>query len=351
MQVKATHNANMSLISPYKDIEPLKNHYINNGNSLDLLNLDKLEITIDKPTSNIDKHTLSKYKKFRDNKSKTNKLARGLIKTNPNSKLKDKYKQTLYCSNTLHSYNGEVHKHTCKNKWCLNCNRKKASKDIEKYLPEILNWNDKQLLTLTRQSIRSKNLNRYLTEFTKIFKKINGSRLWNKHSIVKKYIRKLEFTYNQDTRLFHIHFHLITYSKDCAELIKNEWIRLNNELGTELKGKQPVISKLQDIRSIDDTEKAIKEIVKYVNKFEGMDDLKALNTILEKLYKKRALQPVGFKISSPEPEQVKIKTKKQIIPNGTWKWNNKINDYISQYGEVLSYSMKYINEPPETYIN
>lgn len=214
------------------------------------------------------------------------------------------YWNTYYCCDEINEFsNGSVTGKYCKNRWCLTCARIKTAREIIRYKPILEFWgDDKKFVTLTGGStvddLQLPNRLDFMNKsFAKIIKRINTRRRRANSQFVKvKCIRKTEITYTK--KLYHLHYHLITSTLQDAKDIVTEWL---SEVNSD---RNYVSMNAQDIRKVDDNN--LIELLKYATKMIDTSNKKAyppyaLDTIFSTLYRKKTIQPYGFK-APPEPK-------------------------------------------------
>ena len=147
------------------------------------------------------------------------KLANTSTAKNKNNRdLRVGFWRSYYCNETLIVKNEKLIGSYCKNRWCAVCNRIKTADAISKYLPEIENWKNTFMLTLTIPNVQGKNLKKsvekMLSEFSKIIKEMREKKPFRKLEGYK-IIRKIEIT-NNGKKGYHPHFHIILNSMFLA---------------------------------------------------------------------------------------------------------------------------------------
>lgn len=77
---------------------------------------------------------------------------------------------TFRCQNNVVSSDGNVFGKYCKNRVCTFCNANRKADIINRYLPELKNWNDSQFVTLTIKSCSEGRLNYYIKGMLRTFR-------------------------------------------------------------------------------------------------------------------------------------------------------------------------------------
>jgi hypothetical protein len=295
--------------------------------------LDTLEITSDSGLESLDftgKDGLaSRPNLTMRNRSKflTNRLVFHLMQLK--SYNEEKYRDTYYCSNTILVDKGVAKSKFCKRRWCTICNRIRTADLIQKYMPTVESWEQKQFVTLTVKNMPVDELGISLSKMQQDFVKI-------KDNLRKNYgtkligIRKLEITYNRFSNEYHPHFHLIT-SKDHSDFVINKWLEHN-----------PTAERVgQDARKAD--KNSCFELFKYFTKLTSNSSkdksitAEALDNIFQSIDGRRTFQTFGFvphKIMTPA-EYIESGAE-QMLDLEEFVWNNKIHNWISKEGEIIS---------------
>lgn len=291
----------------------------------------------------------SKYQKKARAKVLTNTVTRKLLSANKPSKeaqdedgntyIKEGYRspntkaylRTFVCSQYLYQDGHKVTSFYCKNRWCITCNRIRAANLITGYMPSLGELEDKQFVTLTVPNVIASELSQTIDKMYEAFVRVKGQlKKAHQRGKLPKFngLRKLECTYNDKTKTFHPHFHLIVEGQDMANEVITRWL-----------DQFPKAShKAQDIRKAD--EGSALELFKYFTKLfnDGKFNGEALDTIFVSIKGKRIFQNYGQvkKVSEDIPELIseKITFKGQRVE--VWKWIDEAFDWISPDGETFS---------------
>lgn len=201
----------------------------------------------------IDKQTEANFRKRAAAKYHTLQYLPQLIALN--SPLKNSYCNSLTCSESVISKDGNLHSAFCKNRWCQVCNRIKTANLINGYYPELDKINNKQFVTLTGQNVKAENLREMLKHYNKFWRKyylkkmdqtktirrelilansIKDEEAKEQISLIYKYlkikgIKKIECTYNANIKsewfdTYHPHLHILINGVDNATELLNEWL-------------------------------------------------------------------------------------------------------------------------------
>lgn len=252
-----------------------------------------------------------------------------------NSPLARGYHKTCACATVIEQKDGKMTSRYCGNRWCSVCNRIRSAQYISKYEPILRTWNDTQFVTLTVVNVMANDLLKTLTDMNKNFRRVLD--LMRKRKIPIRGIRKIEITYNEEANTFHPHFHVLVEGKESADMLHDEWLRLNP---TSKGIAQRVMSVASDNINV------YKEIFKYITKLFERDKTGkykevnpgALDIIFRIMKGRRTLQPFGFKAPKVEEEgaiELTESTDALTAEVTTWIWIE--NDwYDTGTGEALT---------------
>jgi hypothetical protein len=241
--------------------------------------------------------------------------------------LERSYRNTVYCSATLSQQDGRILGTYCGNRWCMVCNRIRTARAIERYLPIVDEWSDKHLVTLTVKNVAGGELDACIVQMIKDFQATKlALRRTDRHKLVA--LRKLECTYNDFTREYHPHFHVVVQTEACARLLLLRWLE-RHPANTSVDG--------QDVRPCDGT--TLREIFKYFTKFVAetrMLPTHALDVIFRSMKGHRVYQPVGFRVRRDLPDEASdricpIESTEAPLRSServTWEWCQRLTDWI-----------------------
>ena len=157
-----------------------------------------------------------------------------------------------------------VHANNCENRFCPMCAYKKSRKDAMK-ISVMLKYleNDCQFLflTLTSPNVTSDNLSEEIKEYNSSFKRLSELKLFK--NAVLGYVRKLEITYNHETKTYHPHFHVLLAVK--KNYFSNNYIKRDTWLEMWQKAKRDESITQVDVRRLN-MKKGVAEIAKYSSK-------------------------------------------------------------------------------------
>jgi hypothetical protein len=240
------------------------------------------------------------------------------------------YRNAYYCSHVITQENNKLTARYCNTRVCNICNRIRTAKLINGYGVQLRNI-DSYFVTLTIPNVTDNELSNTLERMIKAFRTIQD-RL-RKNKVKLKGIRKLEITYNSVTDTYHPHYHIIIDGQQQAEILKTEWLKAFTEAQ----------SWCQDIRKADESSvvELFKYVTKVVTKTQGQINLyvSAIDTIIEALYKRRAIQPFGdIKMVTEDVTELNSELYEGISEYDfiEWVYTPEIYDWTNKYGEILT---------------
>lgn len=196
-------------------------------------------------------------------------IARTLQKINPFSPLDKAYSNTQKCASFVIKTNeNKFTSKYCKNRFCPLCSSILAAKLVETFVPEIDQFNECVLLTLTMKTVDKQGLKARIDLMNKVWARIRMRKEVRRRIKDRvKGIIKLEVTIRPGG-MFHPHFHLLLNDRSTAELISRLWVEEADKLG--LWGNKPYLIEGQDIVTMTAnnvaTSKRVLEVFKYVTK-------------------------------------------------------------------------------------
>lgn len=268
--------------------------------------------------------------------------ARELLDYNPNSKLKNGYKNTFFCSHNIVVEDGKIKSGGyCKNRWCAVCAPIRMATLINKYESGWKQLVDPYFVTLTDKTVKGKALKKTIEKRAKIMQQIKEKARKKK---LKRFdgTRKLEVTIRPNN-LYHAHYHYIISGKENADFLIKQW----------LKYCPTAKRQAQDMRPVTNTEQFL-EMAKYETK-NIVDDRrkdgkrerqcpKRLDLVYRALHKKRTFQPFGamMKYSKKENEdetfdEKELEAKETEKDLGVYTYNVAHFDWFNiETGESLT---------------
>lgn len=255
---------------------------------------------------------------------------------NPQSPLRDSYKRSFLCQQTLYNTGEGLKSLYCKNRWCPTCNRINTSRLILEYSPTLSECENLYFVTLTKPNVKGEELKGEIEDILNTFRKILNSRCLRKY--LKQGViglRKLECTYNNETDTYHPHLHLLISSRECGEEIIKRWLESNPT-------SKPVS---QDIRECGTEKGKYLEIFKYFSKLIGKDkntggyyfNSRVMDIIFNSMKGKRVYGKIGNFKCNPVSSDLTQEHTEEIIkelldtPTGMYVYRNP-QGFIGYYG-------------------
>jgi hypothetical protein len=252
------------------------------------------------------------------------------------SALQQSYRNTVYCNAQLQQDGGKVTGRYCGNRWCITCSRIRTALAMNRYLPVLSAWRDRQLVTLTLRNVPAAELDRTLDEMLAAFTAAKRA-ITRTDALEFKALRKLEVTYNIHRDDYHPHFHVTVEGERAAAQLVARWLAHFAERAD---------AKAQDIRSAAD-DGTLRELFKYFTKLvtkSRMMPPAALDVIFRAMRGRRVYQPVGFTLPAELPDDegelptdagtaAISRPAEQIL----WTWEQGASDWIDrESGECLT---------------
>jgi len=258
-----------------------------------------------------------------------------------NSPLWNSYWNTYRCVERLIQKGTEITaEYYCNNRWCIVCNRIRTARMINDYLPVIRKEvEDPYFVTLTIPNVCAKELRPTINEMLRTASKINH-KFKERRDYRVKGIRKLECTYNSDTKEYHPHLHYLLSGVVPGQELINNWLVCH-----------PMADRAaQDIRPADDN--SLVELFKYTTKIITSKNItrvdgkvvmnahiNALDTIFRAMYRRRVFQPIGIKKIALSEDIGEIQAQdiediKSAVDE--WDWKQESSDWVNSKGELLT---------------
>lgn len=262
-------------------------------------------------------------------------------KATEKSVLLKSYWNSYHCADelTLRS-DGKVTGHYCKTRWCLVCNSIRTAQLINKYMPVLETWQEKQFVTLTVPNCSAGNLPVTLEEMYKAFATVKD-RMKKQHQRgqAPKFVglRKMECTYNPNRNDFHPHFHFIIDDKETSNNLVDYWLQEWNKNSFDNTVRGAASRKAQDIRPADD--KSVIELFKYFTKVVQKPNkdgkrliyADAMDVIFNAVKGKRVFQNFGFKLPVLENTDDEV-TQEEVFAIMGYKWEK--SDWVANVERV-----------------
>lgn len=251
---------------------------------------------------------------------------------------------TYKCQNMIVSSGNYYYGYYCKNRFCPICLGIRKADKINMYLSTVNSWPQPYLLTLTLRTCIAKELDKRIDDVIDAFSVIKDrcrKRHQRGNGIKVMGLKSIECNFNPRKNTYNPHFHIIVPNEETAFLLKREWLKYWTE--------EYALWGPQNIRIIRNTERDMKELVKYGSKiFTELDVYKgrkekgnhklyvaALYNILTALKGHRIFDRFGFNLS--KTIKPKCGTITKLEKYDEWEYNPKFSDWTSVYsGELLT---------------
>lgn len=298
--------------------------------------LDKLEL-LDERNS---KHSpfFIKYRKRAYAKHRTMGFIDGLIELN--NVRREQYDRTKKCGCLILQEGKKFTSRYCGYRWCILCSRIKSGKIIREYLNPMSENKDWYHVTLTLKNVEGKDLRKTNKLMFKIFSNIMR-RIKYRNKV--KATRTIECTYNPIKNDFHPHMHVLITGEENANYLKENWIyEVSKHYGMKVVegiGSEVCLDYLQKVDKVTDTERALKEVLKYPTKHfddnENAIPSLALDTIYHSFENLRTFQVYGMRAMDDKIEEQETEDDCPYqYETMLWVWRE--NDWINFEGVALS---------------
>lgn len=226
------------------------------------------------------------------------------------------YWNTYHCQNNVYTSNGRMYATQCKNRFCTYCCGIRKAELINKYLPVLQTWKEPYFVTLTVKAVKAGQLPKMIKALNRGFARINAKfRKQSQRGTGCKLmgLKTIECNFNPKNRTYNPHLHLIVPTKEMAERLVGEWLRLWTKKFTHRDA--------QNYRRVENKEKDLIEIIKYETKVFTEPDgkksrgkkgsakiyIRALDNIHAVMKGIRLLDRFGF--NAPKVEKVKAESR------------------------------------------
>lgn len=277
---------------------------------------------------------------------------------NLNSPLKSKYISSLACSSLILQKDGKLQSHFCKRMWCSICSPIKTAIRLNNYSPLLLPLVNLQMTTLTIPNVPYHRIKESVQYFRKVFRQFRDTEKKRTGSDMKG-VYNFEVTYNNTTKLFHPHIHII---HEGLESIPTGYFypassespgiaQLHNSLIKYWLLKEKTSRGVaQDTRPCTDLIEGFKyqsKSVFYIKKNNQrlyIIPAKELDQLYTQLAGVRCFQPFGIKMAKvidEDKEMDKLTAYESDKPEGSYLWD-KCDWFLEQMidnetGEILNY--------------
>ena len=246
---------------------------------------------------------------------------------------------TYYCQNKLYYSEGRTFGKYCKNRACPLCLSIRKATLINKYLPIISQWERPYFVVLTAKAVPARHLAKRIDQMINRFQRIKN-RMKTRHTRGKGPkligIRTIEANFNPIKRTYNPHFNFIVQTKEMADLLTAEWLKM---LTPKFANK-----KAQFSRSIENELQQLIEVIKYGSKIFTEPDLKkkgkdgkvyalALYNILTAFEGHRLFERFGFNgpKENKEPNRLSI-----VVGYDIYHYDIAKGDWIGSKGQSLT---------------
>lgn len=269
-----------------------------------------------------------------------------------NSPLKAKYTLSHSCSSAIEQKDGKLISRYCKRMWCTICAPIRTAVRLNNYKNQLENLENLQLTTLTIPNVPFHKIKHTIKTFRSTFRQFRDT--YNKSTgTVFKGVYNFEVTFNNTTKLFHPHIHII---HEGLEVIPTNYYRkdkskfITNDLINYWVSHQPTCKlKAQDTRPCTDLIEGFKYSSKSVffikkdNERKYIIPVVELDQLYQQLKSVRCFQPFGIAIvSKNEDQQLEELTAYETdLPDGVYLWDK--HDWYqtliieTETGEILSH--------------
>lgn len=269
-----------------------------------------------------------------------------------NSPLKSKYILSHSCSSYIEQKEGKLTSRYCKRMWCTICAPIRTAVRLNNYKQQLEELQNLQLTTLTIPNVPAHKIKETISNFRKVFRQFRDT-YKKRTGIIFKGVYNFEVTFNNTSKLFHPHIHIIHEGlqvletkflrKDGSNFITNELINywISHEKTAKLKA--------QDARPCTDLIEGFKYQTKSVffikpnQKREYIIYPKELDKLYQQLKSVRCFNPFGIAILEVEEDKQmeELTAYESEMPNGVYLWD-KHDWYQSiivdnETGEILNH--------------
>lgn len=278
----------------------------------------------------------------------SNGLSVGLVsaaENNEDSVLKKSYWRTYHCNSQikLHNIDGRntLQSKYCNARWCMTCNSVRTAKHIIAYTPVLNDWDDACFVTLTQKTVIKELLPLQIAEMYRIFSSIKdyAKKRFGRGTLHFKLegIRKLECTYNQNTDLYHPHFHIVFKTMEMGKFVMAEWLKRNCNAG--VKGQN---CKKADKYTLVELFKYMSKVIASTGKkpktpVERVINANALDVIFNAMIGTRTVQSFGFVKPKIDLDCNADNLKVKGIADAVLQWSDAATDWVdTETGELFT---------------
>lgn len=278
-----------------------------------------------------------------------------------NSPLKSKYVLSHSCSSAIEQKDGKLISRYCKRMWCTICAPIRTAVRLNNYKDQLNELCNLQLTTLTIPNVPYHKIKSSIAQFRATFRQFRDT--YNKSTgTVFKGVYNFEVTFNNTTKLFHPHIHIIHEGLDViptnkkrkltdkkTKVVTYEKIDTNDLINYWLSHQPTCKLSAQDTRPCTNLIEGFKYSSKSVFYIKKDNQRKYIIPVVEldKLYQQlksvRCFQPFGIAIvKANEDEQLEQLTAYTTdLPDGVYLWQK--HDWYQtlitdkETGEILNH--------------
>lgn len=263
------------------------------------------------------------------NRAKKKMITRSLVlalidvaKEHGDGKMIKRFWNAYHCLDRVITGGDKLYGKYCKNRICIVCSGIRKADIMNRYHPELKQWESVYMLTLTTRSVKAEELNTRIDFMIKTLNKIIGKykkRHQRDTGIKFMGIKSLECNFNPIAQTYNPHFHLLVSGQKVALRLEQEWL----EYCTSTLAEQPG----QHFRMVSDLERDLKEVIKYGGKIFTDPDMKkklhssdpkiyaaALYNIIHAFDGRKIFGRFGFNLPKPTFQ----KERKLILDHESW---------------------------------
>ena len=162
------------------------------------------------------------------------------------------YWNAYHCQNRIYSADGKFYGPYCKNRFCTLCCSIRKADIMNRYLPIISKWPEPYFVTLTAKAVKAKSLDKRVRDMNRGLRIISSrhrKRAQRGKGIKLVGVKAVECNFNPVKKTYNPHLHLIVATKEMAEIIIDEWLKICT----------PRFARrcAQDMQKVKDNEKAL----------------------------------------------------------------------------------------------
>lgn len=249
------------------------------------------------------------------------------------------YWNTCHCQNQIYTAKGKLYAPQGKNRFCTYCCGVRKAELTNKYLPVLQAWKDVHFVPLTIKAVNAPRLPAMIKAMNRAFRLLKAKHAKrSERGTGQKLVglKSLECNFNPKTKTYNPHFHLLVPSREMAEMVIDEWLRLWTKKYTHRDA--------QDCRKVEDTEKDLIEVIKYEAKLftepEGKRRpskkdtakiyVRALDNIYAALKGSRIIDRFGFSLPKKQKEPTPCQLTADCMP---WLYDLRSRDWLNEEHE------------------